>query len=43
MIHFSKPPVQAVQWIAPIKQALQKQGLHVLKICRQGVGDSITL
>jgi hypothetical protein len=35
MIHFSKLPVQAVQWIAQaIKQALQNKAFSVQKICR---------
>jgi len=31
MIHFSKPPFQVVQWIAPVKQALQNKDFMCVK------------
>ena len=43
MFNCSKPALQPVLWVTPIKQTLHEQHFHVFKIGWQSVSDSISL
>jgi len=43
MVNCSKPALQLVPGVTPIKQSLHEQHFHVFKVGWQSIGDCISL